>query len=141
MLPIKCLANPSKLLDRSLYDIVVLSYGAARDRTLDIPGEDLANVLSARSFVGFYNGLPEASDLEVDLSCHDTACVVGVGNVALDVARILLSPLDELRKTDITEAALEKLSKSKVRTSVLKELLCSVQHLSLRSDAQFVGEN
>ena len=97
---------------------MVLSYGAAKDRTLNIPGEDLNNVVSARSFVGFYNGLPEATDLDLDLGNTDTAAVVGVGNVALDVARILLSPLDELRKTDITEAALEKLAASKVRKNL-----------------------
>ena len=75
------------------------------------------NVVSARSFVGFYNGLPEASYLsdKISLDTHDTAVIVGLGNVALDVARILLSPVDILRKTDITEEALEMLSKSTIQ--------------------------
>jgi adrenodoxin-NADP+ reductase len=87
-----------------------LAYGAAKDRMLDIPGEStLSNVISARNFVGFYNGLPEAASLDVDLGLHDTAVVVGLGNVALDVARILLTPVDILRKTDITDLALSHL--------------------------------
>ena len=74
------------------------------------PGETtLANVVSARNFVGLYNGLPEAASLDIDLSLHDTAVVVGLGNVALDVARILLTPIDVLRKTDITDNALAHL--------------------------------
>ena len=88
----------------------MLAYGAAKDRLLEIPGEaSLSNVVSARNFVGFYNGLPEAASLKIDLSLHDTAVVVGLGNVALDVARILLTPIDVLRKTDITDQALSHL--------------------------------
>ena len=66
--------------------MVVLAYGACQDRTLGIPGEDLGNVVSARRFVGLYNGSPEDSDLKVDLDCENAA-VVGLGNVGLDVAR------------------------------------------------------
>ncbi len=99
---------------RGMYDAVVLAYGAAKDRKLGIPGEDLGNVVSARSFVGFYNGLPEESGLDVDLS-HENAAVVGLGNVALDVARILLTPVDILKKTDITERALAALAESRVK--------------------------
>lgn len=100
---------------RSNYHSVLLAYGAAKDRTLNVKGEGLKNVLSARNFVGFYNGLPEDTNLDVRLDCHDTAVVVGLGNVALDVARVLLTPVDVLKNTDMTEAALEKLHKSTIK--------------------------
>ncbi|KAL8163258.1 UNVERIFIED_CONTAM: hypothetical protein K2H54_015972 [Gekko kuhli] len=96
------------------YHAVILSYGAEDNRTLGIPGEDLAGVYTARAFVGWYNGLPENRDLKPDLS-SETAVVLGHGNVALDVARILLSPLEILRKTDITEDSLAILARSKVK--------------------------
>uniref|UniRef100_A0A8D0EEM0 NADPH:adrenodoxin oxidoreductase, mitochondrial n=1 Tax=Salvator merianae TaxID=96440 RepID=A0A8D0EEM0_SALMN len=99
---------------RKAYHAVVLSYGAEDNQTLGIPGEDLAGVYTARAFVGWYNGLPENRYLKPDLS-SETAVVVGHGNVALDVARILLSPLEILRKTDITEEALIELARSKVK--------------------------
>lgn len=97
------------------FDAVLLSYGASEDRKMGIPGEDIYGVESARSFVGWYNGHPAYRDLKLPLDDTDTAVVVGQGNVALDIARILLSPIDELRKTDITEYALEALSKSKIK--------------------------
>ncbi|XP_067572976.1 NADPH:adrenodoxin oxidoreductase, mitochondrial isoform X5 [Pseudorca crassidens] len=93
----------------------VKSYGAEDHRGLEIPGEELPGVLSARAFVGWYNGLPENRKLAPDLSC-DTAVVLGQGNVALDVARILLTPPEYLEKTDITEAALGALRQSQVKT-------------------------
>ncbi|XP_042720938.1 NADPH:adrenodoxin oxidoreductase, mitochondrial [Lagopus leucura] len=96
------------------YHAVVLSYGAEDNRVLGIPGENLCGVYSARAFVGWYNGLPENRGLKPDLSC-ETALILGHGNVALDVARILLSPLDFLRKTDITECSLAALACSKVK--------------------------
>ena len=98
------------------YNAVVLAYGAARDRTLDVPGENLKNILSARQFVSFYNGLPGATGekLNIRLDSHDTAVVVGVGNVALDVARMLLTPIDLLMRTDITDEALDLLKSSKI---------------------------
>ncbi len=70
---------------------------------------------SARAFVGWYNGLPEYADLALDLSQGEEAIVIGQGNVALDVARILLTDVDALRKTDIAEAALESLSQNRVK--------------------------
>lgn len=97
------------------FDAVLLSYGASEDRKMDIPGEELYGVESARTFVGWYNGHPNYRDLQLPLDDTDTAVVVGQGNVALDIARILLSPVDELRKTDITEYALEALSKSRIK--------------------------
>lgn len=97
------------------YHCVLLTYGAERDRQLGIPDEDkLRNVISAREFVAFYNGLPGAETLQPDLS-GEVVSIVGQGNVAIDVARILLSPLDDLAKTDITEIALESLRASKVK--------------------------
>ncbi|KAM3084924.1 NADPH-adrenodoxin reductase [Clarireedia jacksonii] len=98
------------------YDAILFAYGASRDRTLNIPGEDdLKGIYSARAFVGWYNGLPEYADLEPDLTQGDEAVVVGQGNVALDVARILLQDPDVLRTSDITGKAIETLQKSRVR--------------------------
>ncbi|XP_012893098.1 PREDICTED: NADPH:adrenodoxin oxidoreductase, mitochondrial isoform X1 [Dipodomys ordii] len=97
------------------YHAVVLSYGAEDHRALGVPGEELPGVLSARAFVGWYNGLPENRELMPDLNC-DTAVILGQGNVALDVARILLTPPEHLEKTDITEAALGVLRQSQVKT-------------------------
>ncbi|CAL4115587.1 unnamed protein product, partial [Meganyctiphanes norvegica] len=78
------------------------SYGASEDRCLNIPGEECNGVLSARQFVGWYNGLPENEDLNVNLNV-DHAVIIGQGNVAVDVARILLSPIDQLRVSSIYE--------------------------------------
>ncbi|KAG0171649.1 hypothetical protein DFQ28_000647 [Apophysomyces sp. BC1034] len=97
------------------YDAILFSYGASEDRRLGVPNEDVYGVDSARAFVGWYNGHPNHRELKLPLDDTDTAVVIGQGNVALDVARILLSPIDELRKTDITEYALEALSKSRIR--------------------------
>ncbi|KAK4990976.1 NADPH-adrenodoxin reductase [Elasticomyces elasticus] len=97
------------------YDASLFTYGASKDRKLGIPGEDLTNVISARAFVGWYNGLPEYADLDPNLEEGEIATVIGQGNVALDVARILLSPLANLRQTDIAEHAVEALSKNKVK--------------------------
>ncbi|XP_071547272.1 NADPH:adrenodoxin oxidoreductase, mitochondrial isoform X2 [Panulirus ornatus] len=99
---------------REAYHAVVLAYGAAQDRRLNIPGESLPNVLSAQQFVGWYNGLPENVNLKLNLDVESVA-IIGQGNVGLDVARILLTPVDMLRKTDIPENVLENLNKSHVR--------------------------
>ncbi|KAF4547912.1 Hypothetical protein D9617_34g040920 [Elsinoe fawcettii] len=97
------------------YDALLFAYGASKDKQLGIPGEDLGGIYSARAFVGWYNGLPEYADLKPDLEQSDTAIVIGQGNVAMDVARILLSPLSRLRETDITEEAMDRLSRNKVK--------------------------
>ncbi|KAK3070980.1 NADPH-adrenodoxin reductase [Teratosphaeriaceae sp. CCFEE 6253] len=98
------------------FDALLFAHGASTDRRLGIPGEDLSGVLSARDFVGWYNGLPALTPWALDLaSVGETAVVIGQGNVALDVTRILLSPLAELRKTDINEETLEALSRSRIR--------------------------
>lgn len=100
---------------RKLYHVVVLAYGAESDRELGIPGENLAGIHSAREFVWWYNGHPDCTSFPVDLQSTDTAVVLGQGNVALDVARILLRPLSELATTDIAEHALSALQKSCIR--------------------------
>uniref|UniRef100_UPI0037E97373 NADPH:adrenodoxin oxidoreductase, mitochondrial isoform X2 n=1 Tax=Semicossyphus pulcher TaxID=241346 RepID=UPI0037E97373 len=82
---------------RQAYHAVVLSYGAEGNRSMGVPGEDLAGVYSAKDFVGWYNGLPSCGELSPDLSC-ETAVILGQGNVALDVARILLCPIDILEE-------------------------------------------
>lgn len=98
------------------YDAIMFAYGAPKDKELGIPGEKaLRNVYSAREFVGWYNGLPEHRDLAPDLTAGEDAVIIGQGNVALDVARILLSDIEELRKTDIAEYAVEELLKSKIK--------------------------
>jgi adrenodoxin-NADP+ reductase len=96
------------------YDAILFAYGAAKDRELGIPGETLKGVYSARAFVGWYNGLPGYSHLNPELTEDPNAVVIGQGNVALDVARMLLSDVDKLRKTDVPEYALETLSRSRI---------------------------
>ncbi|KAI3701447.1 hypothetical protein L6452_26531 [Arctium lappa] len=100
---------------RQIYNVVVLAYGAESDRVLGIPGEDLKGVHSAREFVWWYNGHPDFSKLTLDLESTDTAVVLGQGNVALDVARILLRPPTELAITDIASHALAALRTSSIR--------------------------
>jgi adrenodoxin-NADP+ reductase len=99
---------------RQNYHAVVLSYGTSLDSELGIPGEHLQNVLSGRTFVGWYNGHPDYTRTIPNLD-SDTALILGHGNVALDIARILLKPLDELKQTDIPESVLQHLSQSKVK--------------------------
>jgi adrenodoxin-NADP+ reductase len=94
------------------YDAILFAYGASLDRELGIPGETLNGVYSARAFVGWYNGLPGFSNMNPKLTEGSTAIVIGHGNVALDVARVLLSDVDKLRKTDMPEYALDTLSRS-----------------------------
>ncbi|KAJ5463897.1 hypothetical protein N7475_007032 [Penicillium sp. IBT 31633x] len=97
------------------YDAILFAYGATKDKELGIPGEQaLHSVYSARAFVGWYNGLPEHRDLNPDLS-GENAVVVGQGNVALDVARILLSDVNTLNKTDIADYAVAKLATSRIK--------------------------
>ncbi|XP_045502365.1 NADPH:adrenodoxin oxidoreductase, mitochondrial [Colias croceus] len=98
---------------RQHYDAILLTYGAEEDRTLSIENETARNIIAARNFVGWYNGHPRDKNLKVDLS-GNKAAIIGQGNVALDVARILLSPIDQLKKTDITEYALQAISESKI---------------------------
>jgi ferredoxin--NADP+ reductase len=97
----------------SHYDHVIFAVGTQGDRALNIPGENLEGSVSAREFVAWYNGHPDYSDWKIDLSAK-AVVVVGVGNVALDVARILAKTTDELKPTDIACHALDQLRESKV---------------------------
>jgi ferredoxin/flavodoxin---NADP+ reductase len=99
---------------RQFYHQIVYTTGAQTDRRLNIPGEDLNGSLPATDFVAWYNGHPDFRDYEVDLS-HENVAVVGVGNVAMDVARILCRTPEELFKTDIADYALEALRNSNVK--------------------------
>jgi ferredoxin--NADP+ reductase len=99
---------------RERYDAVVYASGAARDRKLGIPGEDLQGSFSATDFVAWYNGHPDASVESFTLQSHAVA-VVGAGNVALDVARVLVRSAEELARTDCPDRALDVLRASAVR--------------------------
>jgi len=101
-----------------LYDAVVYAVGAQSDRRLGIPGEDLPGSWSAFEFVAWYNGHPDYQDLPFDLDV-ERAVVVGNGNVALDVARMLALTPDELSPTDTTEAAIEAISRSRISEVVV----------------------
>jgi ferredoxin--NADP+ reductase len=99
---------------RRFYDAVLFACGAQTDRALGVPGEDLPGSYTATEFVAWYNGHPDYRDRVFDLS-HDVAVVIGQGNVAIDVARILCKTVDELASTDIVAHALEVLAESKIR--------------------------
>jgi hypothetical protein len=96
----------------SLYDAVILASGAPHDRHLGIPGDDLPGVIGSGAFVGWYNGHPDFADLAPPLATARSAVIIGNGNVALDVARILAKTKEELAGTDIAPAALAALAKA-----------------------------
>jgi ferredoxin/flavodoxin---NADP+ reductase len=101
-----------------LYDAVVYAVGAQTDNRLGVPGEDLPGSWSATQFVAWYNGHPDFQGLEFDLS-GERAIVVGAGNVALDVARMLALTRKELAPTDTTDRAIEAIAESGIREIVL----------------------
>jgi ferredoxin--NADP+ reductase len=101
-----------------MYHQIVYAVGAQTDKQLGIPGEDLKGSHAATEFVAWYNGHPDYRHLTFDLS-HETAVVIGNGNVAMDVTRILASSPEELAKTDIADYALEALKQSKVKRIVM----------------------
>jgi ferredoxin--NADP+ reductase len=98
----------------SHYHQIIYAVGAQSDRKMCIPGEDLPGSDAATEFVGWYNGHPDYRHLSFDLT-QERVAVVGNGNVAMDVARILASTYEELAQTDIADYALEALQESKVR--------------------------
>ena len=111
---------------KELYDAIILSYGAETDKSLGIPGEGLIGSYAATEFVGWYNGHPDYQDRQFDLSAKSVA-IIGQGNVAIDVTRILAKSQNELNTSDITETALNTLNKaglnplkSGVKTSTLQ---------------------
>ena len=100
---------------RDAYDKVVLCFGSAGDNELNIDGASKSgNLITARSFVGWYNSHPHFPSLSVKLDRYDTAIIIGNGNVALDIARILLKSPQSLESTDISEKAISELKKSKI---------------------------
>jgi len=96
------------------YDQIVFAVGGQSDRRLGVPGEDLPGSLSSTGFVAWYSCHPDFLDLPVDLGV-ESAAVVGIGNVAIDVARVLARDPDELATTDISDDALAALRASRVR--------------------------
>ncbi len=103
---------------RERYDAVVIATGSALGKTLGIPGENLPGSMSAATFVPWYNAHPDFKDESIDLSC-DTAVVIGAGNVAMDVARMLALEPSELDPTDTADHAIDLFKKSAIRTVVI----------------------
>jgi ferredoxin--NADP+ reductase len=97
------------------YHAIVYATGSPLDRALGIPGEELRGSHAATEFVGWYNGHPDHSGLEFDLVSSDRAVVIGNGNVAIDVARMLMLSAEELAGTDTADHALEVLARSRVQ--------------------------
>src|SRR3954467_4962009 len=100
------------------YHAVIYAIGAATDRRLGIPGEDLDGSEAATTFVGWYNGHPDHPDREFDLDC-ERVVVVGNGNVALDCARMLALSAEELRRTDTADHAIDLLASDTVKEIVI----------------------
>jgi len=100
------------------YHAVIYAVGAQTDRRMGIPGEDLPGSHSATDFVAWYNGHPDYRELEFDLSVQ-TAVVVGNGNVAMDVTRMLTTDPEQLAKTDCADHAVEALRRSRVREVIV----------------------
>jgi ferredoxin--NADP+ reductase len=99
---------------RDLYDAVILATGAPRDRKLGIPGEDKTGVLGSAAFVGWYNGHPEFQHLDPPLDT-ETVAVIGNGNVAIDIARVLIKTRQEMRASDIADYAAEAIFAAPIR--------------------------
>ncbi len=121
------------------YDAVVYAVGAETDRPLRIPGADLPGVWPATKFVGWYNGHPDHRDHDFDLSV-ERAVVVGNGNVAVDVARMLCLERDELAATDIADHALEAMAGSSIREVVMVGRRGPVQAAFTTPELRELGE-
>ncbi len=124
---------------RQHYHAVAFTTGAQSDRRMGIPGEDLTNSHAATEFVAWYNGHPDYRDRRFDLSAERVA-VVGVGNVAVDVARILSRTVDELAKTDIADYALDALRESRVKEVYLLGRRGPVQAAFTTPEVKELGE-
>ena len=103
---------------KAKYDAVVIATGSATGKKLGIPGEELPGSMSAAEFVPWYNGHPDFANYAPNLDC-DTAVVIGAGNVAMDVARMLALEPSELDETDTATHAIEALHKSNIRKVVI----------------------
>jgi len=99
---------------KQCYDAIILACGAEDDRKLGLVGEDLGGVYSAREFVGWYNGLPKNANDNFEINT-DKAVIIGNGNVAVDIARIVIRDPDELKGTDIIHSAWEKIKNSGIK--------------------------
>ena len=124
---------------RNHYHQIVYCTGAQTDNTLNIPGTDLEGHHPATEFVAWYNGHPDFRDCVFDLS-QEKVAVIGVGNVAIDVARILCLSHDELAKTDIADYALEALSNSGVREVTIIGRRGPVQAAFTTPEVKEIGE-
>ena len=103
---------------KEMYDAVVIATGSALGKRLGIPGEDLPGSMSAAAFVPWYNSHPDFKDEEIDLSC-ESAVVIGAGNVAMDVARMLALEPSELDPTDTADHAIAAFKESAIRNVVI----------------------
>lgn len=103
---------------QDMYDAVVIATGSAVGKKLGIPGEDLPGSLSAAEFVPWYNAHPDFHGVDVPLNC-ETAVVIGAGNVAMDVARMLALEPSELDPTDTADHAIDALKESAIREVVI----------------------
>ncbi len=124
---------------RPFYDALLFTSGAETDNKLGIPGEDLDGSHTATAFVGWYNGHPDYRDLAFDLS-GEVAVVIGQGNVAMDVSRILAKTVDELKATDIAEHALDALAESKIKEIHLVGRRGPVQTKFTQPEIKEIGE-
>jgi ferredoxin--NADP+ reductase len=122
-----------------LYDAVLYAVGAQTDRRLGIPGEDLPGSWPATEFVAWYNGHPDFQQLDFDLSV-ERAVVIGVGNVALDVARMLALTHDELAPTDATDASIAAIESSPIREIVVVGRRGPAQAAFTTPELQEMGE-
>ncbi len=122
-----------------LYDAVVYAVGAQTDRRLGIPGEDLPGSWPATAFVAWYNGHPDFQDVPFDLDV-ERAVVIGVGNVALDVARMLALTREELAPTDTSDAAIEAIASSSLKEIVIVGRRGPAQAAFTTPELQEMGE-
>lgn len=124
---------------RARYDVVIIAVGAETDHNLGIPGEHLAGSHAATEFVGWFNGHPDYAESVFDLS-QTTAAIVGFGNVAMDVARILAKNPDHLATTDIADHALRALRSSRLATIHLFARRGPVQAACTTPELRELGE-
>ena len=122
-----------------LYDAVVYAVGAQSDRRLGIPGEELPGSWSATELVAWYNGHPDFQDVQFDLDV-ERAVVIGNGNVALDVARMLALGRDELAPTDATDASIDAIAASAIREIVIVGRRGPAQAAFTTPELQEMGE-
>jgi ferredoxin--NADP+ reductase len=122
-----------------LYDAVIYAVGAQTDRRLGVPGEDLPGSWAATEFVAWYNGHPDYQQLEFDLSV-ERAVVIGNGNVALDIARMLALTYEELAPTDATDASIAAIAGSPLREIVVVGRRGPAQAAFTTPELQEMGE-